>query len=124
MVMCVVFYLSMNTNYVKVNGETISFSNAGNMVFTAAVIITNIKILIVSVSYNVMLLVTTFGSIALYFVVYFVESAVFKRLPIGETFWEDLKLPYFYLSMILIVFFTSGIDASFYRKLSNNWLNS
>jgi Phospholipid-translocating P-type ATPase C-terminal len=102
---------------VYANGGEIDLLEVGNMVFTSAVLITNFKILILSYSYNLLLILLTFGSIFVYFVTYMLESELFPLLPIGKTFFDTFSIPTVYLVFILVLFYTSVIDLAYYRRV-------
>jgi hypothetical protein len=108
----------MELNFVSEHGYSLFYASSGMLVFGAAVINANIKIIIYTNTVNFMTVFLVFGGILSYIGSYAFVSKFFDTMDTYNTFEHQYELFDFWLITIIIIGITSLIEISINRW---NW---
>lgn len=115
-----VFFV-LEDSVLTADGRTGYMWQSGAVLFFNIIMVTNFRILVFTYRMSYALLISIFGSIILYWVVYWIQTKVFSDFRLADSFSEEWKtLPIFFMHVIL-VFFLIGIEYGIrkYTKLQD-----
>lgn len=83
-----IIFMVLEDGVVAADGRTGYFWQSGAVLFFNIIMVVNLKVLVMSEKYSAGLLIAVFGSILLYWLVYWVETKMFSQFKLADSIWE------------------------------------
>lgn len=97
-----VVFMVLESNVLTKDGRTGYMWQSGAVLFFNIIMVVNLKVLVMSFRYSWGLIISIFGSIGLYWFVYFLEAKMFSDFKLVDSIKEEwITLPIYFVQIIL-----------------------
>lgn len=104
-------YYALETNFIEDSGYTLQFWSTGSMIFGMVVIVSNLRVLIISSDHSIASIVSVIGSLVAYILCFLIASNImFETATLYNELIPLFHSPNFHFGNILIIGFTSMFD--------------
>lgn len=103
------------------DGRTGYMWQSGAVLFFNIIMVTNFRILVFTYRMSYALLISIFGSIILYWIVYWIQTKVFADFKLADSFREEWTTLPIYFIHIILVFYLIATEYAYrkYKKLKD-----